>query len=334
MAIFRVEKNKNYTVMSNHHLRDKNISLKAKGLLSEMLSLPDDWDYTLSGLAVINKENVDAIRSAVNELEKNGYITRQRTRYENGTLGGIEYIIHEEPLLDKPTSEKPMLDEPTSEKPLLDEPTSENPMLDDPMLEEPILENPRQINTNILNTNIPSTKSSSSGKKPEVKERMKRTDEQYMQIVADNIGLQSLMQEAENETVKQRYLMLFEIICKVVCSKAKSVRINSEDVPIDAARSVFLQIGYEEIGYVCMKLDEPKDQPIHNLESYIRTLLYNARTTVSEYWTQKYQYDYFGGGAAELKKKQKKEKGSYANMMMHDDEEYRELIEMLEGKKS
>jgi len=76
MAVFRVEKNKGYTVMSNHHLRDRDLSLKAKGLLSQMLSLPEDWDFTLAGLSRINRESIDAIRSAIRELEEAGYITR------------------------------------------------------------------------------------------------------------------------------------------------------------------------------------------------------------------------------------------------------------------
>lgn len=73
MAVFRVERNTGYTVMSNHHLRNKELTLKAKGLLSQMLSLPEDWDYTLAGLSHINREKIDAIREAVKELEKAGY---------------------------------------------------------------------------------------------------------------------------------------------------------------------------------------------------------------------------------------------------------------------
>ena len=86
MSVFRVEKNKGYTVMSNHHLRNHTLSLKAKGLLSQMLSLPEDWDYTLQGLAQINKESIDAIREAVRELERAGYIKRSRERDERGCL--------------------------------------------------------------------------------------------------------------------------------------------------------------------------------------------------------------------------------------------------------
>ncbi len=97
MAVFRVERNKGYTVMSNHHLRNKELSLKAKGLLSQMLSLPEDWDYTLAGLSFINREKIDAIREAVKELERAGYIVRSRERDEKGRLRGTDYVIFEQP---------------------------------------------------------------------------------------------------------------------------------------------------------------------------------------------------------------------------------------------
>ena len=92
MAVFRVEKTKDFTIMSNYHLRDKNLSLKAKGLLSQMLSLPEEWDYTLAGLAHINKESKDAIRTTILELEKAGYITRHQTTTEGGRFGIIMCI--------------------------------------------------------------------------------------------------------------------------------------------------------------------------------------------------------------------------------------------------
>ena len=98
MAVFRVEKTKDFTIMCNHHLRNTELSLKAKGLLSLMLSLPEDWDYTTKGLAHICKDGVDSITTALKELERHGYLTRQRLRYENGQLGDIEYTIHEKPV--------------------------------------------------------------------------------------------------------------------------------------------------------------------------------------------------------------------------------------------
>jgi len=111
MAVFRVEKTQNYTVMSNHHLRNEGLTLKAKGLLSQMLSLPETWDYTLQGLSVINREKIDAIREAVKELEKAGYITRSRERNDRGQLLGAVYIIREQP--QPPISDLPTLENPT-----------------------------------------------------------------------------------------------------------------------------------------------------------------------------------------------------------------------------
>ena len=125
MAVFRVEKNRGYTVMSNHHLRNKDLSLKAKGLLSQMLSLPEDWDFTLKGLSLINREQIDAIRAAVRELEQAGYIVRSRERDSQGRLRGADYIIYEQPqpVPDLPTLENPTLDNPTQEKPTQEKPT-------------------------------------------------------------------------------------------------------------------------------------------------------------------------------------------------------------------
>ena len=111
MAVFRVERNKGYTVMSNHHLRNKELSLKAKGLLSQMLSLPEDWDYTLKGLSLINREKIDAIREAIKELERAGYIVRSRERDEKGRLRGADYVIFEQP--QPPTPDLPTLENPT-----------------------------------------------------------------------------------------------------------------------------------------------------------------------------------------------------------------------------
>ena len=102
ISIFRVEHTTGFTVMSNYHLRDKNLSLKAKGLLSQMLSLPEEWDYTLVGLSFINREKIDAVREAIKELENAGYIVRTRERDERGRLKGTEYVIYEQPQKENP----------------------------------------------------------------------------------------------------------------------------------------------------------------------------------------------------------------------------------------
>ena len=131
MSVFRINKTNNYTVMSNHHFKEKKMSLKAKGLLSLMLSLPDDWDYSISGLATLSKDGKDSIMSALAELEKFGYLTRTRLTNEKGQFAGVEYNIFEIPQPKNPTSEKPNS-------------ANENS-------ENSNAENPAQLNTNLTN---------------------------------------------------------------------------------------------------------------------------------------------------------------------------------------
>ena len=149
MPVFRVERNTGYTVMSNHHLRNKELTLKAKGLLSQMLSLPEGWDYTLAGLSHINREKIDAIREAVKELEKAGYIVRSRERDGKGRLRGAEYVIYEQP-----------------QPPISDLPTLENPILEKPTQEKPMLENPMQLNKDISKTDLENTDLINNGSIP------------------------------------------------------------------------------------------------------------------------------------------------------------------------
>lgn len=134
MSVMRVHKNSNFTVMSNYHFKEKGMSLKAKGLLSLMLSLPDDWNYTVSGLVTLSKDGKDGVMAALVELEKMGYLTRERTTNSKGQFNGIEYNIYEQPQRDIPIAEKPILDKPSAEK--------------------PTQLNTNQLNKDILNTEI------------------------------------------------------------------------------------------------------------------------------------------------------------------------------------
>ena len=189
MAVFRVERTRDYTVMSNHHLKNKELTLKAKGLLSQMLSLPEDWDYTLSGLSAINRESKDAIRSAVNELEKAGYIRRRQTVDERGKFSGNEYVIYEQP------------------QPLLDYPLSENTTTGNPSTEKPSPENPTQLSKDITSTKESNTDLSKTHSIPFPSEETsqapeaKRSDaklrdmEIYREIIKENIGYDYLLQD-------------------------------------------------------------------------------------------------------------------------------------------
>ena len=146
MPVIRVEKNKNYTQMSNFHLRDKNLSLRAIGLLSKMLSLPDEWDYTVSGLAAICKEGRDAVRATLMELEAAGYMVRQQVHAEDGTFSGNEYVVYEKAKT-----------QPLTENPSTVNPSTVNPPTVEPTTETPLTENSTQINKDLIKDfpNIP-----------------------------------------------------------------------------------------------------------------------------------------------------------------------------------
>ena len=176
MAVFRVERNTNYTTMSNYHLRDTNLSLKAKGLLSVFLSLPDEWHYSISGLMKITREGRDCLTAVIKELEKAGYLVRYQSRDETGKIVGIEYVIYEkpqaeqagccgvrmnsiadsrpdenssaatgrneEPLQDILSAERPRAKKPMTGNPRAGKPSVESPSTDKPSAVKPVTENP------------------------------------------------------------------------------------------------------------------------------------------------------------------------------------------------
>lgn len=132
MSVIRIHKTNNFTVMSNHHFKEKGMSLKAKGLLSLMLSLPNDWNYSVAGLVTLSKDGKDSVMTALAELEKFGYLTRQQLVNEKGQFSGVEYHIFEQPQKEKPVAENPNEENAKSEK--------------------SHAENRPQLNTNQLNT--------------------------------------------------------------------------------------------------------------------------------------------------------------------------------------
>jgi hypothetical protein len=300
MAVFRVERNAGYTVMSNHHLRNKNLTLKAKGLLSQMLSLPEDWDFTLAGLSYINREKIDAIREAIRELEKTGYIVRSRERDEKGRLRGADYVIYEQP--QQPTS---------------DLSTLENPTLDNPTLEKPTLENPTQINKDILNTNLPKKDKSitdlsntdfipilslypspfgeDAAEPTERKGKEAATQsavEIYREIIKDNIDYDILLHD--NRFDKDRIDEIVDLILETVCTARKTLRIAGDDYPAELVKSKFLKLNSSHIEFVldCMKQNTTK---VRNIKQYLRAVLFNAPSTIDNYYTALVAHDMAAG---------------------------------------
>ena len=298
MAVFRVERNKGYTVMSNHHLRNKELTLKAKGLLSQMLSLPEDWDYTLAGLSRINREKIDAIREAVRELERAGYIQRSRERDEKGRLRGADYIIYEKPPnLDLPTLENPTLDNPTLEKPMQEKPTSENPTQLNKDISKTDLPKKEKSNTDLLNTDsIPILSPAPSPLEDAAGER-KRTERNdaykiYEEIIKDNIEYDHLV--TYDRVEKERLDEIVSLILETVCTRRKTIRIAGDDYPAELVKAKFMKLNSSHIEFVftCMKENTTK---IRNIKQYLKAVLFNAPNTIDSYYTALVNHDMYGG---------------------------------------
>ena len=322
MAVFRVERNTGYTVMSNHHLRNKELTLKAKGLLSQMLSLPEDWDYTLAGLSHINREKIDAIREAVKELEKAGYIVRSRERDEKGRLRGADYVIYEQPQPKEPeaatsseqppTSDLPTLENPTLDNPTLEKPTLEKPTLEKPTLEKPTLENPTQLNKDISSkeqsiTDLSSTHSipfhslnplpyeqDEAATPPERKRTEAKTNsaiEIYREIIKDNIDYDILIQDPKMD--KDRLDEIVEIMLETVCTARKTIRIAGDDYPAELVKSKFMKLNSSHVEFVldCMRENTTK---IRNIKQYLKAVLFNAPSTIDSYYTALVNHDFYG----------------------------------------
>ena len=300
MAVFRVERNKGYTVMSNHHLRNKDLTLKAKGLLSQMLSLPEDWDYTLAGLSRINREKIDAIREAVRELERAGYIQRSRERDAKGRLRGADYIIYEKPPnLDLPTLENPTLDNPTLEKPMQEKPTLENPMqlnkdISKTDLPKKETSNPDLSNTHSIPILSPDPSPLEGAAEPPERKRKEVNDAYkiYEEIIKDNIEYDHLVTYGRVE--KERLDEIVSLILETVCTRRKTIRIAGDDYPAELVKAKFMKLDSSHIEFVfdCMKENTTK---IRNIKQYLKAVLFNAPNTIDSYYTALVNHDMYGG---------------------------------------
>ena len=201
MAVFRVEKTRDFTVMSNHHLRNPRLSLKAKGLMSLMLSLPEDWDYTTKGLAYICKDGIDAISTTLRELEDQGYLTRERQRMSNGRLGTVEYTIHEQPQepIAKPIS-------PKRENPRQVNPVQVFPDKVFPEQDFPEQENPVQLNKDRRRTE--------RSNKDESNDMIDVIDDAraWRERIKENIEYDSLVQMYDVESLDEIVELILEVL--------------------------------------------------------------------------------------------------------------------------
>jgi hypothetical protein len=295
MAVFRVEKNRGYTVMSNHHLKDTSLTLKSKGLLSMMLSLPNEWNYTTRGLAAICKEGVDSIGSALRELEKQGYIIRNQLRDSKGRISDTEYIIYEQPQ-----------HKPDTPAPDTDTPDTENPYLDNSDTDEPYLENPAQLITNRLTTN--------QEKKDLLITEVSNPNQSYLaggtntiadmgldwmgcdnitelrELVLDNLEYEFIKKSHDRERLDE----IVDIIVETLCSTKPTINISGEEYPARLVKEKLLRLDSSHIDYVFECLQKTTTY-VRNIKRYLLATLFNAPSTIGNYYSALVNHDLYGG---------------------------------------
>ena len=294
MAVFRIEKTRDYTVMSNHHLKDRTLTLKSKGLLSMMLSLPDEWNYTTRGLAAICREGVDSIGAALKELETHGYIRRTQLRDEKGKITDTEYVIYEMPQCEPPSS-------PGTPLPGTAKPYTENPDMDNPCLENRPQLNKEKRNPEKQNTDSPSTEGSnpiqSSPQSPAGANRTgrdwMRERESYRELILENIEYDILVQNERMD--RDRLDELVELMVDTVCSRRETIRIAGDDYPAEVVKSRFLKLNSSHIEYVLDRMRENTTY-VRNIKKYLLAALYNAPATIDSYYASLVNHDLYGGG--------------------------------------
>ena len=281
MAVFRIDKTKDYTVMANHHLRNKALSLKAKGLLSLMLSLPDNWDYTTKGLAMICKDGVDSICSTVRELESAGYIQRRRIRDGHGRLAEIEYTILEHPAEPEisPKRENPVLENPEQVEPEQEKPEQEKPVA---------LLNTKKSKTQKQNTDRSNTQSFLPSEVPETD---RPTDGQTLRAeIRDQIEYDYLVTTANQRQVDE----LVEIMVEVAMNRGKTVKIGRDaEYPAAYVQDRFRKLAGEHIRKVLEGIGENTTR-VYNTKAYLLAALFNAVSTMDNHYAMLVNHDFYG----------------------------------------
>lgn len=270
MSFIRVQKNKNYTVMSNFHLRDKSLSLKAKGLLSYMLSCSEDWNFSVRGLEAVLKEGRDSIRAGLDELERRGYLIREQIRDNNGAFGRIDYIVFEEP--------------------------QTNEVCADESVES--IENAKVLPC----TENPTTADAKTGKPPQRKTKdaritvKKKKDslpnlsvEQVEKRIKEQIESESFESGCETKTVNNLVSILVEM--EIVATHRDYVRIGREKYPSAFIKRQLGQIDRDHIVYILECMKHPKED-IRNIKAYLQTAIINAPSTIDAYYDAEVRHDF------------------------------------------
>ena len=297
MAVYRVERTRDYTVMSNHHLKDTALSLKAKGLLSMFLSFPDDWNYSTRGLAAICKEGVEAIGNTIKELEKAGYIVRRQLRGANGRITDTEYVIYEQPQeppapdAGGPDTTPPDMGQPDTGKPDMADPDVVAPDMDAPHTENRAQLNINQSITQKSNTQRSNTHSFPPSTPPAqpvegMKEIFERRDEIRAQIEYDFLATPSNRAQLDE---------FVEIMLEVALARAPTMKIGRDaEYPTAFVQQRFQQITATHLVKVLDGIQENTTR-VWNTRAYLLAALFNAPSTMDNHYTMQVNHDLHNG---------------------------------------
>ena len=273
MAVFRVEKNHNYTVMSNYHLRDTRLTLKSIGLLSKMLSLTDEWDYTTRGLAAICKEGVDAIGAALKELEARGYLVRRQIRDSKGRITDTEYTIYESPHPPLPDTAEPYTEKPAQ-------------LNKDRRSKEK--EIPNGLSTDISNPDpiYPPAHLQGAGCDGMGYEAAR-------ELVKENIEYDILTQDPQQD--KEQLDEVVDLMAETLCSRRQTIVVAGDEYPAEMVKEKLLRVNSMHIGYVfdCLKQNTTY---VRNIKKYLLASLFNAPSTIGSYYSALVNHDMYGDG--------------------------------------
>lgn len=287
--------------MANHHLRNTELSLKAKGLLSLMLSLPDNWDYTTKGLSCICKDGIDSINATIKELETSGYLIRRRIRNDKGQLTTTEYTIFEKPQKVDTTDVPLKRENPTLDNPVLEKPKLETPILENPKQGEPILGNPHQLSTNKLKTDLLNKEGLSihpSNPYPSRTETKKKMG--YDEIGCNNANEVKVLvlKNIEYEYIKHDHNCdqlneIVDLMVETLCSTKDTINVSGDDYPAQLVKEKLLRINSLHIGYVfeCLKKTTTY---VRNIKRYLLATLFNAPSTIDNYYSALVKHDFYG----------------------------------------
>ena len=282
MPVFRVSKNRDFTVIANSVFKDRRLSAKAKGILVEMLSLPENWDYTLKGLTTLFSDGIDSIRQGIKELEENGYIVRERKRDARGRLGGMEYVIYETPEKavenSAPEQSSPVNAEPTEDFPVQDESAEDKAMLYKEL-------NKSRTKESITHVSNP---------------YQSITEEQPMDVMGYDEARETVKENIEYETLSERYPVerldeIVDIASEALCSMRSTFSLGKDTYPYALVKDRLLRLDSSHIEYILDCIDG-NTTDIHNIKPYLLKTLINAPATMDSYYRTKVNHDLYGGG--------------------------------------